>query len=106
MTLEALSERAIERIDATNKKILHDTREDRLWYVEFAPKPKGIKQRVAAWFVARWAPEWALIAQAKSVDIPFSSEEIGEALLSRQEEYHSRMNTPPPKNVMVLQLTE
>jgi len=105
MSMTVKTNQEIEKLSIVDKMIMRDARENNLWYVEFIPTPEGIKETFVSWVVRKFTPEWSLISASKTVETPYSKEEIGEALLGRIETYRATFNSPPPDNVMILKFT-
>jgi len=106
-----VGEREEENLPAEEKKIMRDAIQDELWYVTFTPEPVSIKERFTAWVVKKLTPKWGLIKEAKTVDLPFTIEEIEEQLLQRSVERRASSKSSSPnmreysqENVMELRI--
>ncbi len=104
-TMEELEAERVEPVKT--RKVRRDAITGSLWYVTFAPEPKGLRQRLANWLVEVLTPEWALITESKSVAIPYSAEDIGEAFTERLQEYReTHGQSRSGENIMVLRFEE
>ena len=98
--------RGVEDISTEDKLIMRDERENKLWYVTFAPLGSTIKEKFVRWVVGKWAPHWDLIEGSKTVDIPFIPEELGFMLAQSEKERKERLKIPKTSKTMVLRLPE